>query len=280
MTGYIPTLDQIDELHRKIAPSQAAYDLVHTHCVIVATIARQLAHHQNELFVHRCQLTDTDITADVKAAAGAEITSEATADADSAAEAATGVVGAKADATGVAATAGTGAAAGTVTGGKVPPRLIDEHVVTIGGLLHDIGTYQVFRHDGNDGEPLKFSGKRYIQHGLLGYQYLLDEGVDESIAQFARNHTGVGLTQQMVVAQNLPLPPVDYLPTTLEQEIVMVADKYHSKSVPPKFLTVDAYTRRAERYGEANKAKWLSLVAQYGVPNVPALAAKYHMRMI
>ena len=26
MTSYIPTLDQIDELHQKIAPSQAAYD--------------------------------------------------------------------------------------------------------------------------------------------------------------------------------------------------------------------------------------------------------------
>ena len=50
MTGYIPTLDQIDELHKKIAPSQAAYDLVHTHCVVVATIARQLARHQKALF--------------------------------------------------------------------------------------------------------------------------------------------------------------------------------------------------------------------------------------
>ena len=39
MTGYIPTLEQIDELHRKIAPSKAAYELVHTHCVIVATSA-------------------------------------------------------------------------------------------------------------------------------------------------------------------------------------------------------------------------------------------------
>ena len=30
MTGYIPTLEQIDELHRKIAPSEAAYELVCT----------------------------------------------------------------------------------------------------------------------------------------------------------------------------------------------------------------------------------------------------------
>ena len=40
MSGTIPTMEQIDELHRKIAPSQAAYDLLHTHCVIVADIAK------------------------------------------------------------------------------------------------------------------------------------------------------------------------------------------------------------------------------------------------
>ena len=151
---------------------------------------------------------------------------------------------------------------------------------TIGGLLHDIGTYRVLKHDGSDGEPLQFDGKRYILHGLLGYEYLLEQGVDESIAQFARNHTGVGLTQQMVIAQNLPLPPVDYMPVNLEQEIVMVADKYNSKSIPPKFLTAQAYAKRAERYGEANKRRWLDLVDQYGVPDVPALAARFRMRMI
>ena len=36
-TGYIPTLAQVDELHRKIAQSQAAYDLIHGHCVVVAS---------------------------------------------------------------------------------------------------------------------------------------------------------------------------------------------------------------------------------------------------
>ena len=184
MTGYIPTLEQIDELHRKIAPSKAAYELVHTHCVIVATIG--------------CQ----------------------------------------------------------------------------------IGTYRVFKHDGSDGEPLKFSKKRYILHGLKGYEYLLDEGVDESIAQFCRNHTGVGLTREDVVRQELPLPPADYVPMNLEQEVVMYADKFHSKSVPPKFLQVEAYTARAERFGGENKQRWLDLVAKYGVPDIPALAEKYGMRMI
>ena len=167
-----------------------------------------------------------------------------------------------------------------VTGGHVPPRLLDEHLVLIGGLLHDIGTYRVFKHDGSDGEPLKFSKKRYILHGLKGYEYLLDEGVDESIAQFCRNHTGVGLTREDVVRQELPLPPADYVPMNLEQEVVMYADKFHSKSVPPKFLQVEAYTARAERFGGENKQRWLDLVAKYGVPDIPALAEKYGMRMI
>ena len=56
MTGYIPTLEQIDELHRKIAPSKAAYELVHTHCVIVATIGCQIVRRQNALFTRRCTL--------------------------------------------------------------------------------------------------------------------------------------------------------------------------------------------------------------------------------
>ncbi|NMN00621.1 phosphohydrolase [Bifidobacterium sp. DSM 109958] len=246
--GMIPTVEQIDELHRKYAPSDDAYDLIHTHCVIVATIARQIARHANALFVRRCTLP-----ADAPERTGDY--GEGRAPAASVPD-------------------------DPVTGGVVPPRLVDEHRVVIGGLLHDIGTYTVLKHDGTDGEPLKFSGKRYILHGLNGYRLLLDEGVDESVAEFARNHTGVGLTREAVIAQGLPLPPDDYVPVNLEQEIVMYADKFHSKSVPPKFLTVDAYTRRAERFGESNRREWLDLVARWGVPDVPALARRYNMRII
>ena len=245
MTSYIPTLDQIDELHQKIAPSQAAYDLVHMHCVVVATIARQLARHQNALFTNKLgQGSGNALDDSAGAAEQADLPSDG------------------------------------ITGGRVPKRLIDVHLATIGGLLHDIGTYRVLKHDGSDGEPLQFDGKRYILHGLLGYEYLLEQGVDESIAQFCRNHTGVGLTREDVVRQELPLPPADYVPMNLEQEVVMYADKFHSKSVPPKFLQVEAYTARAERFGGENKQRWLDLVAKYGVPDIPALAEKYGMRMI
>ncbi|MBW3091176.1 HD domain-containing protein [Bifidobacterium miconisargentati] len=277
MSGYIPTVQQIDELHRKIAPSEEAYELVHTHCVIVATIACQIVRRQNALFTRRCTLPkDAPEWGDRAVTTAATTTTAAGNDAaarDAGQSDATATSSPSAPAYLVPPTAG-------VTGGHVPPRLLDEHLVLIGGLLHDIGTYKVFKHDGTDGEPLKFSGKKYILHGLKGYKYLLKEGVDESIAQFCRNHTGVGLTREDVIRQDLPLPPDDYVPMNLEQEVVMYADKFHSKSVPPKFLTVDAYTKRAERYGEENKERWLDLVAKYGVPDIPALAEKYQMRLI
>ena len=287
MSGIIPTMEQIDELHRKIAPSQAAYDLIHTHCVIVADIARRLARRRNALFMRRCTLPADapertghyPVLPERASAAPHVVMSESP---DSC------VVGRDvsahtsespdSDNIGVAVAAPTDG----VSGGTVPPRLIDERLVVIGGLLHDIGTYRVLeeKYNGSNGEPLEFSKKRYILHGLLGYEYLLEEGVDESIAQFARNHTGVGLTRESVIAQGLPLPPDDYVPLNLEQEAVMVADKYHSKSVPPKFVSADAYTARAARFGEDNKRRWLDLVREYGMPDVPALAEHWHMRMI
>lgn len=260
VTGYIPTLEQVDELHRKIAQSQAAYDLIHGHCVVVADIARRMARRQNALFTRRCTLPmdAPEKTGDF----GLKLTQ------DSNGEESLGMLRMPA----VPSTEG-------LTGGTVPPRLIDEHLVVIGGLLHDIGTYFLLKQDGSDGEPLKFDGPRYVQHGLKGYEYLLNEGVDESIAQFARNHTGVGLTREAVESQGLPLPLDDYVPMNLEQEVVMVADKYNSKSIPPKFLTAEAYTRKAARFGEDNKHEWLRLLERYGVLDVKPLAEQYRMRI-
>ena len=144
MSGIIPTMEQIDELHRKIAPSQAAYDLIHTHCVIVADIARRLARRRNALFMRRCTLP---VDAPERTGCYPGLPERASA--------APHVV--VSESTVTAPTDG-------VSGGTVPPRLIDERLVVIGGLLHDIGTYRVLKkkHNGSNGEPLEFSKKRYI----------------------------------------------------------------------------------------------------------------------
>ena len=111
MTGYIPTLEQVDELHHRIAPSDAAYNLIHRHCVIVARIARALARRQNALFTRRCTLPQD----------AAELAGRGGAAASDANTEAQHVV----------------PPSDNVIGGKVPPRLIDEHLVVIGGLLQN-----------------------------------------------------------------------------------------------------------------------------------------------
>lgn len=259
MSGIIPTREQIDELHRKCAQSEAAYDLIHTHCEIIATITRQLIHRQNELFMRRDTLPHDALerTGNYTVIAGKQMGGEQPADEPAPVPATDGVIG-----------------------GMIPTRIIDEELATLGALLHDIGTYSVLKDDGSHGEQLTFDGPRYVEHGLIGYELLLNEGYDESIAEFARNHTGCGLTKEDVIAQHLPLPPADYVPRNLEQEVVMVADKYHSKSVPPKFLTAASYARKAARFGADNEQRWIELVRKYGEPDVPALAKQYDMRLV
>ncbi|MFT8592493.1 MAG: HD domain-containing protein [Bifidobacterium sp.] len=152
----------------------------------------------------------------------------------------------------------------------------DLQLALVGAWLHDIGTYQVFKHDGADGKPLKFDRNRYILHGILGYELLLHEGFGEEIAQFARNHTGVGLYRQDVIDEGLPLPPEDYVPRNDEQELVMYADKFNSKSVPSSFIAEGRQDRRAAKFGEKNYRRWRSLVAKYSLPDIEALARRYH----
>ncbi|WEV72567.1 HD domain-containing protein [Bifidobacterium sp. ESL0790] len=284
MTGFVPTLAQADEMHRKIAPSQAAYDLIHTHCVIIATITRELVRRQNALFTRRCTLPkdapeltgdfdpmNAGLTVKAQSGSGEEKSDGGSTATSSSSTSVTPATIAKHVAPMVPPTEG-------VRGGTVPPRLFDENLAVVGAMLHDIGTYLVLKNDGSEGGKLQFDGPNYILHGLRGYDYLISQGVDESIAQFARNHTGVGLTREQVVAQGLPLPPADYVPMNLEQEVVMVADKYNSKSIPPRFLTAEAYARKARRFGEKNEREWRDLVIKYGVPDIPALAKRFDMK--
>ncbi|BDR55242.1 phosphohydrolase [Bombiscardovia apis] len=223
----IPSIEMAQELHRKYAPSQTAYELIHTHCVIIATIGKGLAEQANARY----------------AAARAAGASSASMNA------------------------------------AVPQRELDADLVYLGGLLHDIGTYKILASDGAEGRPLAFDD-RYIQHGLAGYELLKAEGVDESVAEFARNHTGVGLTREQVVAERLDLPVDDYLPRSLEQELVMYADNYHSKHQPPIFVSEPTAAKRAAKFGEENLRRWKMLVAKYGVPDLEPLAREYGMEIV
>lgn len=147
-----------------------------------------------------------------------------------------------------------------------------------GALAHDIGTYSVLAHN-----QVLFQRDIYIQHGTRGYELLLSEGFDESLAQFARNHTGVGITKADCVQQKLPIEPADYMPTNAAQEIVALADKFHTKSLPPRFVSEQTARARVEKFGSENIARWDKLVACYGVPPrdvLDELAHEYRMEIL
>lgn len=142
---------------------------------------------------------------------------------------------------------------------------VDAGVVEIGALLHDIGVYRV-----GDGP--------YIRHGVLGHEILRAEGLPEELCRFASCHTGVGLTRDDIQRQHLPIPPGDYLAGSVEERLVMYADKFHSKSNPPKFVDRDVYALDVERFGPGKRAAFEALVAEFGVPDLGPLVAEYGHR--
>jgi uncharacterized protein len=150
----------------------------------------------------------------------------------------------------------------------------DAALVRAGCLLHDVGVYPLYDEDG------RLDHANYIRHGVLGYRLLRAEGLPEVICRFASHHTGVGLTRDDVVRQELPVPPADYLADTAEETVVMYADKFHTKSTPPSFLTADAYAASVTRYGPDKAAAFAAMRAALGEPDLAPLAAAYRQRVI
>ncbi|MBO3744004.1 HDIG domain-containing metalloprotein [Actinoplanes flavus] len=140
---------------------------------------------------------------------------------------------------------------------------LNADLVRAGCLLHDIGVHQL--------EP----DDHYVRHGLLGYQLLGDTGLPETLRRFCAHHTGVGITRDDVLRQELPLPHCDFLAETGEEELVMYADKFHSKSTPPRFLSAATFAQRVGRFGEDKVKRFESLVDRFGEPDLVALAAEY-----
>ncbi|HOV47020.1 MAG TPA: phosphohydrolase [Anaerolineae bacterium] len=92
-------------------------------------------------------------------------------------------------------------------------------------MLHDIGIVRVHAPDmGCTGEL------PYITHILEGRRILEAEGLPRH-ALVAERHVGVGLTQEEIVSQGLPLPAADIFPESLEETLISWADLFFSKSL-------------------------------------------------
>lgn len=103
-------------------------------------------------------------------------------------------------------------------------QMVDCTFVYEAALLHDIGIFATHS------PPLGCYGWHpYLCHGLIGGQVLRTEGLPRH-ARVCENHIGVGLTAEEIVRQQLPLPAQDFLPQTIEEQIIAYADLFYSKN--------------------------------------------------
>lgn len=124
-----------------------------------------------------------------------------------------------------------------------PELNIDKDFVLEAAMLHDIGICRcdapgIFCHGT---EP-------YICHGRIGADMLRTEGFPRH-ARVCERHTGAGLTCSQIKERQLPLPHQDFLPETLEEQLICYADKFFSKSHIDKEKTLEQAVNSLRKFG-------------------------------
>lgn len=118
-------------------------------------------------------------------------------------------------------------------------------------MLHDIGIFLT------DAPGIHCHGTQpYLLHGRLGAELMRQEGL-ERVARVCERHTGTGLTPEVIARQNLPLPPGDYRPETIEEQLICYADKFFSKSHPERVRSIADTARSLEKFGAEGVAVFL-----------------------
>ena len=132
-----------------------------------------------------------------------------------------------------------------------PELPLDLNFLEEAAMLHDIGVRwcQAPTIFCNGTEP-------YIRHGLIGADLLRREGYPRH-ARVCERHTGTGITREQILRQGLPLPLADYLPETLEEQLVCYADKFYSKSHPDRIMTVQQTAQSLAKFGQEGVSQFL-----------------------
>ena len=144
---------------------------------------------------------------------------------------------------------------------------VDLKLVQEGALLHDIGIFKCYAPD------IFCTGSApYITHGIIGGKllrsYAADHGIDlEKHARICERHTGAGLSVEDITLQKLPLPEKDYLPETLEEKLVCLADKFYSKSANSTEKTIEDIRRSMKKFGPSTIERFDELCLIFNIRN-------------
>lgn len=110
---------------------------------------------------------------------------------------------------------------------KHPELELDEAFVYEAAMLHDIGIFLT------DAPRIHcYGSEEYLCHGYLGAELLRSIGLERH-ARVCERHTGTGLTKEVIERNGWNLPVTDFVPETLEEQLICFADKFFSKT---KFL--------------------------------------------
>lgn len=125
-----------------------------------------------------------------------------------------------------------------------PELQLDKEFIAEAAMMHDIGIYlcdapRIYCHGSHN----------YIQHGYLGAEILRSEGLNKH-ALVCERHTGTGISLEMILKNNLPLPHRDLLPVSKEEQVICYADKFFSKTKLNETLTIEHIRTQLKKYGE------------------------------
>lgn len=139
-----------------------------------------------------------------------------------------------------------------------PELHLDTQVLSDGALLHDIGIF--LTHAPSIGchgiHP-------YLMHGYLGACLLRKEG-QETLARICERHTGTGLTRETIQETGLSVPLHDYLPETMEEQVICYADKFYSKSHINLSRTPEQTIQSLEKWGKHCVSRFLEWHELFG----------------
>ena len=112
---------------------------------------------------------------------------------------------------------------------KHPELGMDLQFIEEASMLHDLGIFLT------DAPGIHCYGNaKYLCHGYLGAELLRSLGYERH-ARVCERHTGAGLRKEQVLANGWDIPVKDYVPETLEEQLICFADKFYSKT---KYLYV------------------------------------------
>ena len=72
------------------------------------------------------------------------------------------------------------------------------------------------------------------------------------------------MTVETILSQHLPLPPQDFSPETLEEQVVCYADKFFSKTHLDRVRTPEQVLASLQRFGEEGLQRMRLWLQQFG----------------